>query len=372
MHSVDLDTSWFQGVLSVEQVEGGLRPWRLPHERHHLFEAPLLVRASWTSGVRLRFATDATALTLTFEPLSAPMPVIPDGHCFDLVVDNEVLAVTRCGGGATQARFNDRGAEARTMELWLPPSCAVTVTGLHLEGATFARAVPDPRPLWVTWGSSLTHCVRAGSAARTWPATVARRHDLNLLNLGFGGQCHLDPTVAMVIRDLPAQAISMKLGINTIGGSVNARTYPALVTGAVAIVREKHPDTPLVLISPIGFPPHETAPNAVGYTIEGMRRDMEAVHRRMVTAGDDNLFYVNGLDLFSLDEIAAFTQDQCHPNAEGMDVQAEHFSDYVIPLLLRPERQPPQIVGTPDPAHSLESRRFQGIPSLAVTPQGRL
>ena len=76
--------------------------------------------------------------------------------------------------------------------------------------------------MWATWGSSLTHCVRAGSAARVWPGTVARTHDVNLVNLGFGGQCHLDPMVAMHIRDLPASCISMKLGINMMSGSVNA------------------------------------------------------------------------------------------------------------------------------------------------------
>ena len=163
---------------------------------------------------------------------------------------------------------------------------------------------------------------------------MARRFDLNLLSLGFGGDCHLDPMVAMLIRDLPADYISLKLGINTVGGTVAARTYPALVTAAVQIIREKHPHTPLALISPIGYPPNETKPNVVGYTIEGMRRDMEAVQRRFVARGDMRLYYVNGLDLFGLDDIATYTQDQCHPNAEGIDLQAERFCDKVMPLLL--------------------------------------
>ena len=332
---VDLDESWFQGVASAERVGHGFRPWRLPHRRRHLFDEELLLRAAYTSGVRLRFETDATALVLAFEPLPVPDAAVPNGHCFDVVEDNRIVAVARCAGGTTEARFEAIGAGPRTVEVWLPPSCPVTVTALHTEGATFARAAPDPRPLWVTWGSSITHCVRAGSAARTWPASVARRHDLNLRSLGFGGQCHLDPTVAMLIRDLPAQFISMKLGINTIGGTVSARTYKMLVIATVAIVREKHPETPLALISPIAYPPNETAPNAVGYTVAGMRRDMEEVYRRLVEAGDHNLFYVNGLDIFSVAEIAAYSSDQCHPNAEGMDLQAEHFSEHVMSLFLR-------------------------------------
>jgi Neuraminidase (sialidase) len=33
---------------------------------------------------------------------------------------------------------------------------------------------------------------------------------------------------------------------------------------------------------------------------------------------------------------------------------------------------PPQIIETPDQNHSLASRMFQGIPSLAISPEGRL
>jgi hypothetical protein len=332
-----LDESWFQGAVSVERVGQGFRPWRLPHQRRHLFPAPdsdLMARAAHASGVRLRFETDATALTLTFAALEMPGPQIWNGHGFDVVIENRIVREAHCRGGATEAVFEGIGTGRRIVELWLPPSCSVTVTGLRAEGATFARPAPDDRPLWVTWGSSITHCARAGSAARTWPATVARRHNLNLLNLGFGGQCHLDPAVAMLIRDLPAQYITMKFGANTVGGSLDARTFPMLVTAAVAIVREKHPATPLALISLIAFPPHENKPNAVGYSAELMRRDMEAVCRSLVQAGDRNLHYVDGLSLFSAAEIAQYSVDQCHPNALGMDVQAEHFSEHVMARLL--------------------------------------
>lgn len=331
---VPLSAEFFHGAISVEPTATGWHPWRLPHTRRHWFPAPddaLMAQAARPSNVRLRFTTDATTVTLRFLPLAELPPAVPDGHCFDAVIDGQIAQVIRCGAGATEAVFDNIGRGRRVVELWLPPSGPVTVTGLLAPNAT---PTPDSRPLWVTWGSSLTHCVRAGSAARTWPGTVARRHQLNLVNLGFGGQCHLEPTVAMVIRDLPAQYISLKLGINTHHGSVNHRTYPALVTAAVAIIREKHPRTPLALVSPIGYPPRETTPNAVGYTMADMRRDMAQVHQQFVAAGDQHLHYIDGLKVFNLDEIARFTPDQCHPNAAGMDLMADHFSEHVMARLL--------------------------------------
>lgn len=337
MKIITLDPSFFQGVLSVESTGGGLKPWRLPHTRRHEFLSPnegLMGRAACTSGVRLRFETDAASLTLRFQPLEEPGPMIPDRHCFDVVIDDRIVQVVRCGGGATEAAFDAIGSGGRTVELWLPPACPVVVTGLEVPDGACVRAAPDARPMWVTWGSSLTHCVRAGSAARTWPATVARRHGLNLINLGFGGECCLEPCVARLIRDLPARYISMKLGINTINSGMNGRLYQALVAGAVTIVREKHPTTPLALVSPIAYPPRETEPNQVGYTMPGMRRDMALVHGRFVEAGDRFLHCVDGLTVFSVDEIAQYSRDQCHPHIEGIDLMAEHFDEHVMKRLL--------------------------------------
>lgn len=102
---------------------------------------------------------------------------------------------------------------------------------------------------------------------------------LHLTSLGFGSQCHLDPMVGMVIAELPADYITLKLGINAISGSLTGRTYPAAAVGLVQIIRQRHPDTPMTLVSPIGCPPRETEAAPTNYTIAGMRRDLEEVHR---------------------------------------------------------------------------------------------
>ena len=85
-----------------------------------------------------------------------------------------------------------------------------------------------------------------------------------------------------------------------------------------------------------GFPPHETVPNAVNYTIEGMRRDMEDVHRRLLSLGDRNLIYVDGLEVFDLELIERYTEDQCHPDGDGIEVQADRFDRAVMDRLLPP------------------------------------
>ena len=76
-------------------------------------------------------------------------------------------------------------------------------------------------------------------------------------------------------------------------------------------------------------------PNLVGYTIGGMREDIADACDRLSRRGDGNLYHCNGLELFSVDEIAQYAEDQCHPDADGIELMAEHFLHRVaarIPL----------------------------------------
>jgi hypothetical protein len=91
MRTVAVTEAVVQGAVSLERVGDVLRPWRLPHQRRHLFPSPgdsLMQKAMCTSGVRLRLETDADSLTLRFDPLAPTGPNTPNGHAFDAVIDN--------------------------------------------------------------------------------------------------------------------------------------------------------------------------------------------------------------------------------------------------------------------------------------------
>ena len=187
----------------------------------------------------------------------------------------------------------------------------------------------DTRPGWVTYGSSITHCRTAEGPSFTWPAVAARKHGLNLTCLGYGGNCHLEPMIARMIRELPADFLSMKVGINIYGScSLNVRTFQSAIIGFVQIVREKHPNTPFVVISPIFSPPRETTPNAVGFTLEDMRQEVAEAVQILKDLGDVNLHYLTGLELFGPD-LAHLLPDDLHPNGEGYKIMGQNFVDKV-------------------------------------------
>ncbi|MEX0774590.1 MAG: SGNH/GDSL hydrolase family protein [Phycisphaeraceae bacterium] len=164
--------------------------------------------------------------------------------------------------------------------------------------------------------------------------------DLNFTNLGYGGQCHLDPMVARMIRDLPADYISLCLGINVHGGSLGPRTFRAMALGLILTIRDGHPTTPMVVVSPVCSPPRETKPGLTGMTLPDMRRALASAVQVLRQRGDVNLHYIDGLELLGPELAALHMPDQLHPDAQGYRVLAQQYLKVVMPTLLENTKAP--------------------------------
>ena len=332
MKSVAYD-QFFEGAVSVERGDGWLKPWRLPHAKRLLFPSPddaLFGAAGMPSCVRLRFKTDSTSVKLIVQPLGPHAGDSSDSR-FDMTIDNEIVATTAAPPGSDCIAFDELPTGDKTVELWLPPGVPVAVKDLQIADDAVCSAAPDHRKRWVTYGSSLTHCVRANSSARVWPAIVARKYDLHVTSLGFGGQCHMDPMVAMTLRDLPADLISLKMGINVIGhGSLSMRTFAAAIMGLIQIVREKHPTTPIALVTSFACTPRETAANNAGLSLSIMREQTIDVYNRLVAYGDKNIMLFDGLQIVDEESLDKYSEDRCHHNGDGIEEIAERWSKVVM------------------------------------------
>ncbi len=329
MKTVRLTDRMFEGAVSLERGEAWVKPWRLPVAEKALFapDDALPPRAEMPAGVRLRFATDARTLQLEVAPF-------PEPRSFDVTSEGKLLASVRIDSGAMLVTFDALPPGTRTLELWLPPFGPVTLHALRVDSGATVRTVPDDRPKWITYGSSITMCRTAHSPARTWPAVVARKRNLNLTCLGYGGQCHLDPMVARMIRDLPADVITLKLGINIQGGStLSPRTFRPAVLGFVKILREKHRTIPIGVVSPIISPPRETVPNSVGLSLSQMRLELQDAVQRLRACGDAHVHYFDGLKVFGESLVADYLPDLLHPSGDGYEKLGANFARVVFDRL---------------------------------------
>jgi len=308
--------SW-HGTISLERRDGWVLPWRIPIEDRALYPDPLLERACMPAGVRIAFGGDVERIAGHIEPNS-------DLTQIDLCCDG-VFRESRALAGQDRFEFTGLPAGDKVVELWLPQFGTFRLRGIETNANASMRPYDDERPRWITYGSSITQCRTAERPTQTWPAVVARERNLNLTCLGYGGQCHLDVLIARAIRDVPADYISLCLGINVYGAaSLSPRTFRPAIVGFVQIIREKHPDTPLVLLSPIFSPPRETTTNAVGFTLEAMRTEVAAAVEALRGRGDRHVHYVDGLRLFGPD-LAAHLPDNLHPDAAGYKIMGRNF-----------------------------------------------
>ncbi|HWL54329.1 MAG TPA: SGNH/GDSL hydrolase family protein [Chthoniobacteraceae bacterium] len=327
----DSRLAWL-GAITVETTEDFSRAWRIPFHKKGLFEETLVLRAGMPAGVRLAFQSNTRALAVNLVPLEGNTKL-------DLMVDGRVLD-TATLDGRDRVEWNDLPEGEKRIELWLPQRGQFDLRSLEIDdGATFAT-VTDERLRWITYGSSITHCGEAASPSQTWPAIVAQAYDLYHFNLGYGGQCHLDPGIARMIRDLPADFISICAGINIQGsGSLNARTFPSNLIGFVEILREKHPTTPLVIISPIYSFKRETEPNVIGWNLCNYRKSVKESVERLRAHGDHAIHYIDGLELYD-ESLGHLMPDNLHPNADGYRALGKRFIEQVGPVLFEPHGVP--------------------------------
>jgi GDSL-like Lipase/Acylhydrolase family/SsfX3, N-terminal domain len=315
------------GAVSVQSNENWSKPWRMPWQDIELYPPELLPKLETPAGVRIRFATDSVNIKLIPAPLTAAGQV-------DLVINDEIIETVEFKQTAAEIAFAPLPSGKKTIELWLSQKMPMSICGIEIDDTATLKKSEDNRPKWITYGSSITQCGAAASPATTWPAIVARTRGLNLTCLGFGGQCHGDPVILKMIRDMPVDIVSMCLGINIHGnGSFNQRSFRPMVIGAIMTVRENHPDVPLVITSPIYCSDREDTPTPgnSGLSLKMMRDEISTAVEIMQARGDKKLFYLNGLDLFDV-ELAEYLPDGLHPDADGYHILGENFLREVFEL----------------------------------------
>lgn len=342
MASIDLDTvaGLLDGHIDIRRRPGSIQPLRIPADEASFYDPFARWVASCTAGVRLRFRSDTRALTLT----ASQRATMGDREVtYDLFIDGALVArqaprggaMLKEGGGvsgdeAASVAFDNLSAGMKSFELWMPQSATVAITGLAIDDGARLEPWPDDRRTILFHGSSITHAMEGAGAPGAWPAVAAAAANLRLVNLGWAGSCILSGLAARIIRDQRADAIVLKLGINVHGdGVLKDRTFADSAHSMISIIREKHPTTPLVIISPIWSPPRDEEGSNGGPSLARMRDILTEVVAARVKAGDAHIRYLTGLELFGPDDLADLP-DLLHPNAAGQRRMGERFFAKVL------------------------------------------
>ncbi|MGW9072670.1 GDSL-type esterase/lipase family protein [Streptomyces yangpuensis] len=358
-----------RGALEVARTDRGVLPYRLPARARRQAPADLTEVVAQPAGVRLAFRTRATAveldvLTTTTVYRGAPQP--PDA-VYELLLDGSPAGRAVADGGNLRTvdittwaaeftpgppgtvRFSGLPDAEKDVEIWLPYRGIHELIALRTD-APVAPA-PDPgRRVWLHHGSSISHGSNADGPTGTWPALAAARAGVELVNLGFSGNALLDPFTARAMRDTPADLISLKIGINLVNHDVmRLRAFTAAVHGFLDTLREGHPTTPVLVVSPIYCPIHEDTPGPAAPDLRDGRLRFralgdpaEAAHGRLTlrivrdelaritaarAADDPHLHHLDGRALYGEADFAEFPlPDDLHPDTAGHRRIGERFA----------------------------------------------
>ncbi|RPF29857.1 GDSL-like lipase/acylhydrolase family protein [Streptomyces sp. Ag109_G2-6] len=362
-----------RGALDTEHTGRGLLPHRLPaRARAQNTDGQLAMAESQPSGVRLALRTAATVVELDVLPVKrvyAGAPPRPDG-VYELLVDGrpagrataaggDTLTIDPATGGvehlsgpAATLRFAGLPGRMKDVEIWLPHDETTELVALRTD----APVTPAPdrgRRVWAHHGSSISQGSGAAAPTGTWPALAAALGGVELVNLGLGGSALLDPFTARALRDAPADLISVKLGINLVNTDLmRLRAFTPAVHGFLDTVREGHPDTPLLVVSPLLCPIHEDTSGPTAFdtaalstgklrfratgdpaeraagklTLTVIREELARIVRQRADE-DPHLYHLDGRELYCEADAAGLPlPDALHPDAATHRRIGERFA----------------------------------------------
>ena len=277
-----------------------------------------------TAGERLCFTTDSKNITVRYKvKRKLQMPHMPATGVsgVDLYTrdkdGNELWLAPKYSFKDTVKFIYSKieplnmAAESHRYTLFLPLYNEVVWMEIGVdEGAefTFERA-SSVKPI-VTYGTSICQGACASRPAMSWTNILQRRLNYPIVNMGFSGSAYFETSVIDALSEIDA-------AVYVIDGMPNAYTIPApalqdTLTKAVRQLREKRPDTPIVLVDHCGYS-HGAVYKKYRDAEEHALNALEEAYQQLRKEGVKGLYRLRNKDIGMKGE---------------MTVEAIHMSDY--------------------------------------------
>jgi lysophospholipase L1-like esterase len=267
--------------------------------------------ASIPAGVRLELVGDATEVDVRYHCAHASFGYLGGGECHSFVVwrDSERVGEVDAAEGEHTVRLP--GPAGGTAIVHLPERMGPTILEVTGVGGGIAPAPEQPR--WLCYGDSIAEGWVVTGPDRAWPAVVGRDVGVDVVNLGYAGSARGEIPSAEELAELDADVITICHGTNCWTRTPHSTALFAQgLRDFVTIVRQGHPETPIVAVSPITRPDAEDTPNRLGTTLVDLRRAFEDVMGEL-RADDPALTLVEGFPLVTVEQLV----DGIHPGDEG-------------------------------------------------------
>jgi len=343
--AVETEGMVFRDVLKTEaDIYGLYQPrtnpiyCRLPQELADTVSPGVSRLNRCTAGGRLRFKTDSQRIAFrvrqTGEKKASSHQTFINTSGFDMYLWEDgrqrfwcslIPPPDRTNGYETMTRLPD--CRLREFVVNFPAYDGVLELqigieeGRRLEGGSRYRS---EKPV-VFYGSSITQGACASRPGNCYQNILTRRLDFDYLNFGYSGNGKGEPAVAEYLASLDASAYVMDYDHNAPTVDHLAATHEPFVR----ILREKHPDTPILLMSKTDIPRTEKAEE-----FTNRRRDViRATYEKLLREGDRNIYFLDGQTIFAIHGGDSCTVDGTHPTDLGFMCMADAVEPFLRKML---------------------------------------
>ncbi len=180
----------------------------------------------------------------------------------------------------------------------------------------------------VYYGSSITQGGCASRPGNAYQAIISRHLSVDHVNLGFSGSAKGEAAMAEYIKGLSMSAFVFDYDYNTNSEEHLAATHEPFFR----IVREANPTLPIIIVSAPSILLLGDTNTAHG-RFTTRREIIRKTYENALSAGDGNVYFVDGATLFEGADWDACTVDGTHPNDLGFFRMAERIGSTVAKAL---------------------------------------
>ena len=286
--------------------------------------------AQQPAGGRIRFMTDSehVGIRAKVSDNAVMNHITRIGQSgFDVYADGYFMgSVSPDEHGAISADWRvGASKKMRTIEISMPLYKPVAIESVGIDDGA---AIKDPRPYKlprpiVYYGTSITQGGCASTPGTSYQSFISRWLNLDFVNLGFSGSGWGEPELAAIVSEIDACCYVIDFWAN-----VPADKYGARLPGFVGPIRENHPETPVVVVSPFFYA--QDANDGANHARQ--RKDAEAFVKEHQKQGDKRIYFADGLKLISRDQTFGEV-DGAHPNSLGFYFMAKGFTPFLKRVL---------------------------------------
>lgn len=326
------DIVWYNCRDEIFDIYGLYEPRRavpferLPHDVAEATSPGVLWLNGHTAGGRVRFSTDSKYVAIKYIGEIYRMAHMPlTGNTgFDLYIDDEsgskffrtFVPPINFTDGYDSIIYLPEGKKYITINFPLYNNVKDLFIGV-CEGASLdhGKKYKYEKPV-VYYGSSITQGGCASRPGNAYQSIISRMLNCDHINLGFSGCGKGEKPMRDYIAGLDMSVFFMDYDHNAPDVEHLKATHEPLYLA----VREKHQNIPIIMAS------KTDTENDANYVKR--RAVIYETYRKAVERGE-NVYFIDGEQVFGIKFRDCCTVDGCHPNDYGFVKMAEYFAPYV-------------------------------------------